>query len=68
MAGRLGKELVTIQKLKVIVVDNDKKLMMVDGSVPGAKNTLLVIKKTVKKVISDDAKHRSQQKKGKGKK
>lgn len=50
MAGHLGNEKVTILKMKVVAVDNEKNFMLVEGAVPGVKNGLLVINKTVKVV------------------
>ncbi|MGR3809860.1 50S ribosomal protein L3 [Jiulongibacter sp. NS-SX5] len=45
MAGRMGHTNVTIQNLKVLKVMADKNLIVVSGSVPGAKNTLLTLHK-----------------------
>jgi large subunit ribosomal protein L3 len=50
MAGHLGNENITIQKLKVVAVDPEKNLLMIKGAVPGVKHGLLVIEGTVKKV------------------
>lgn len=50
MAGHLGDENITIMKMKIVAVDNEKNFMLLEGSVPGVKNGLLVIKKTVKTV------------------
>ncbi|NDJ76986.1 MAG: 50S ribosomal protein L3 [Chloroflexi bacterium] len=49
MAGRMGNDRVTIQNLEVVVVDVDKHLLAVRGSVPGAKGGILLIKPTVKR-------------------
>ncbi len=45
MAGQMGNEKVTIQNLKVMKVIPEKNLLIVKGSVPGHKNTYLIIKK-----------------------
>lgn len=37
MAGRMGNERVTIQNLEVVLIDADKNLIAVRGSVPGAR-------------------------------
>ncbi len=37
MAGRMGNERVTVQNLEVVVVDAEKNLLAVRGSVPGSK-------------------------------
>ncbi|MEL6602778.1 MAG: 50S ribosomal protein L3 [Cyanobacteria bacterium J06614_10] len=43
MAGRMGAEKVTIRKLSVVRVDNDRNLLLVKGGVPGKAGTLLNI-------------------------
>jgi len=48
MAGHMGVSKLTIGGLEVIEVDPGKNLLLVKGSVPGAINGLLVIKKTGK--------------------
>jgi large subunit ribosomal protein L3 len=44
MAGRMGGQRVTVQNLEVVVVDADKNLLAVRGSVPGARGGILLIK------------------------
>lgn len=46
--GHLGAEKVTVQNLEVVKVDPDNNLLLVKGSVPGPKRSLLFIKNTVK--------------------
>ncbi|MDK2878576.1 MAG: large subunit ribosomal protein [Thermoanaerobacteraceae bacterium] len=48
MPGHLGTERVTIQNLEVVKVDPDRNLLLIKGSVPGPKKSLLFIKNTVK--------------------
>lgn len=48
MAGRMGGKRVTVQNLEVVEVIVDKNLILVKGSVPGARNTLLQIRRAVK--------------------
>lgn len=48
MAGRMGGKRVTVQNLEVVEVITDKNLILVKGSVPGARNTLLQIRRAVK--------------------
>lgn len=43
MAGRLGGDRVTVQGLKVVMVDPERNLLAVRGAVPGADNGLLLI-------------------------
>ena len=49
MAGRMGNKKVTKQNLKIIDVDSENNLLMVRGSVPGKKNSIVYLKDSVKK-------------------
>ena len=49
MAGRMGNKKVTKQNLKVVDVDSENNLLMVKGSVPGKKNSIVYLKDSVKK-------------------
>ncbi len=44
MAGRMGNARVTAENLEVIVVDADRNLLAVKGSVPGANGGIVIIK------------------------
>ncbi|TPE58019.1 50S ribosomal protein L3 [[Mycoplasma] falconis] len=55
MPGHLGAEQVTIQNLTVVKGDADNQLLLVKGSVPGAKGALLVIKNAKKSVQRKEA-------------
>ncbi len=46
MAGRMGGEPVTVRNLKVVGIIADSNLLLVKGSVPGAVNGYLEIRKT----------------------
>jgi large subunit ribosomal protein L3 len=48
MAGRMGNDRVTIQNLKVVRVDSSRNLLLVRGSVPGANESLVLVKRAVK--------------------
>lgn len=48
MPGRMGNDRVTIQNLEVVIVDPERNLLAVKGSVPGARNGLLTIREAVK--------------------
>ena len=48
MAGHMGAKKITVQNLEVIKVDAEKNLLLVKGSVPGAKKALITVKETVK--------------------
>jgi large subunit ribosomal protein L3 len=46
MAGHMGNERVTAKNLKVVRADRDKNLLLIKGAVPGARNGLLIIRKS----------------------
>ncbi len=48
MSGRMGNERVTVQNLRVVKVDADRNILLIKGSVPGVKGSLLTIKQAVK--------------------
>ena len=48
LPGHMGVETVTIQNLEVVKVDLDKNVILVKGSVPGTKGSILKIKSSVK--------------------
>ncbi len=48
LPGHMGDVTVTIQNLEVVRVDLDKNVILVKGSVPGAKGSILKIKSSVK--------------------
>ena len=45
MAGHMGHERVTVKKLQVVRTDPERNLLLVKGSVPGAPNALVLVKK-----------------------
>jgi large subunit ribosomal protein L3 len=45
MAGHMGDERVTIKKVRVIRTDADRNLLLVKGSLPGARGSLILVKK-----------------------
>ncbi len=49
MAGRMGAKRVTKQNLKIVEVDSNNNLLIVKGSIPGKKNSIVYIKDSVKK-------------------
>ncbi len=46
-AGRMGGDRVTTRNLKVLRVDADNHLLIVEGSVPGAPTSYVVVRKAV---------------------
>jgi large subunit ribosomal protein L3 len=49
MHGRLGSETITVQNLEVVKVDAERNVLLIKGSVPGARNSYLKIRASVKK-------------------
>ena len=49
MAGRMGVEKVTVQNLTIHAVDAERGLILVKGSVPGPKGSLVVLRTAAKK-------------------
>ncbi len=47
MGGHMGDAQVTIRNLKVLKVDADNNLLLVEGPVPGGPNSVVVIRKAV---------------------
>ena len=47
MGGHMGDARVTVRNLKVIRVDAENNLLLVDGSVPGGPNGVVVIRKAI---------------------
>ena len=52
MAGHLGDTKVTIQNLRVIEVDAEKGIVVVNGNVPGSKGKYVLVKDAVKKAVN----------------
>ncbi|MCI8999836.1 MAG: 50S ribosomal protein L3 [Clostridia bacterium] len=48
LPGHMGVQTVTIQNLDVVRVDTDKNVILVKGSVPGARGSLLKIRQAAK--------------------
>lgn len=48
-AGRMGNERVTVQNLEIVRVDAENNMLLIKGAIPGNKNGLVRITKTVKK-------------------
>src|SRR5262247_4038924 len=47
MAGHMGADRVTVRNLKVLRVDAENNLLMLEGAVPGGPNTVVLIRKAV---------------------
>ena len=48
LPGHMGADKVTVQNLEVVKIDLDKNAILIKGSVPGNKGSILKIRKTVK--------------------
>lgn len=48
LSGHMGVETVTIQNLEVIEVNEIENYILVSGNIPGAKNSLVLVKSAVK--------------------
>jgi large subunit ribosomal protein L3 len=46
--GHMGDRRITVQNLKIVLVDNERNLIAVNGAVPGAKGSVVEIKETRK--------------------
>jgi large subunit ribosomal protein L3 len=49
MAGHMGNVSSTVQNLEIVSLDNDKSVIAVKGSIPGAKSSIVKITKAIKK-------------------
>jgi large subunit ribosomal protein L3 len=45
MAGRMGNDRVTVKKLTIVRSDAQRNLLLMKGSVPGAKNGMVMVRK-----------------------
>ena len=50
MAGHMGDKIRTIQNIEVIKTDRENNLLYLKGSIPGSKNTEVLIRKSVKDI------------------
>ena len=48
LPGHMGRNTITIQNLEVVAVDLDKNVILVKGSVPGAKGSILKVESSVR--------------------
>ena len=50
MAGHMGDKIRTMQNIEIIKTDLDNNLIFLKGSIPGSKNTEVLVKKSVKNI------------------
>lgn len=48
MAGHMGSERVTVQNLRILRVDVERNLLLIEGSVPGPNKGLVMVRRAVK--------------------
>jgi large subunit ribosomal protein L3 len=55
-AGHMGAEQVTVECLRVVRVDAEKQVILVEGAVPGARNGLVYVSESKKKAAQNKKK------------
>ncbi len=50
MAGHMGNKVRTMQNIEIIKSDNENNLLYLKGSIPGSKNTEVLVKKSAKNI------------------
>ena len=50
MAGHMGDKIRTMQNIEIIKSDLENELLFIKGSIPGAKNTEVLVKKSIKNI------------------
>jgi len=48
MAGRMGNDRVTVKKLTIVRTDAERNLLLIKGSLPGARNAMVIVRKKAK--------------------
>jgi len=48
MAGHMGNAQVTVRNLRILGIDKDENLLVVEGAVPGPEGGYVVIRKAIK--------------------
>jgi large subunit ribosomal protein L3 len=48
MAGHMGAAQITVQNLEVVSTDVERNLIFVRGALPGARNSLVYIRSSIK--------------------
>ncbi len=50
MAGHMGDKLRTMQNIEIIKTDLENELLYLKGSIPGSKNSEILVKQSVKNI------------------
>ncbi len=45
MAGHMGDERVTVKKVRVVRTDPERNLLLVNGSLPGSRDSVILVEK-----------------------
>ena len=53
MAGRMGVERQTTQSLRVVKVDTERGLLLIEGAVPGPKGSLVLVRSAAKAKVQE---------------
>lgn len=48
LPGRMGSDKVTVQNLEIVKIDTERNLLLIKGAIPGANDSYVVVKSTVK--------------------
>ena len=56
LPGHMGDETVTIQNLEIVEINTVENYILVSGNIPGAKNSLVLVKSAVKNSRKEDPK------------
>lgn len=57
-ASHMGLEKITVQNLRVVMIDKEDNLIIVEGAVPGPKNGLVTLAPAIKKQNKANKKHK----------
>ena len=49
LPGHMGNDRVTIQNLRIMKIDSDAHLLVIEGAVPGPEQRLVTVRKSVKR-------------------
>jgi large subunit ribosomal protein L3 len=52
MAGQMGNRRITVQGLKVIRVDGERNLLLVNGGVPGPDGSVVMVRGSIKQKVA----------------
>jgi large subunit ribosomal protein L3 len=59
MGGHYGDETVSVLNIRLVRIDADKNLLMLQGGIPGARNGLVTVRHAVKKKLGKGGKPRA---------